>query len=301
MFEALKRCVKRAVFINIPRARKLHFLTDYKNVIHKKIVNVNPDLVLIYSKDIPHEVLKKIAPLYKTAIFYPDIAPSDKKLAEFGKLVDYVFITNKTHLKHLQMNGIKKSIFCMQGCDPKAHRIVSTRNKKWASEVAFIGKPVVQERIDLLKLIDRNYKLKAWGGDWGSYGLTCLKKNIYPKEFAKICYACPIMIGSDFVHNLECYFSNRTWITLGCGGFLLTSYSPGLETVFTKGGHLEWYHTHQECLDLIKYYLRNEDQRKKIAMAGYKFAHSSRTYDIVINEIISQVDAQAQVDEDSPS
>ncbi len=292
MMEALGRQVKKAVFINVPRIKKLYFWTNYEKVIHKKIVDANPDLVLIYSKDIPYDVLKKVVPFYKTAIFYPDpIAPRDKKLIEFGKLVDYVFITNKSHLKSLQINGVKNSIFCMQGCDPNEHRIMPTKAKKWAADVAFIGKPVMQDRIDLLKLIDRDYSLKAWGGDWQAYGLTCLKKRIYPKEFAKICYATPIMIGSDLDHDLECYFSNRTWITLGCGGFLLTSYSPGLETIFTKGVHLEWYRTHQECLDLIEYYLHHEAERKRIATAGYKFAHAYRTYDVVINEIISRIES----------
>jgi spore maturation protein CgeB len=99
------------------------------------------------------------------------------------------------------------------------------------------------------------------------------------------------MLGCDQSFELEGYFSNRTWITLGCGGFLLTNYNPGLEKIFTKGEHLEWYHNQEECLELIEYYLKHEDRRKQIAQNGYQFAHTQRTYDTVIDEIISHIES----------
>jgi spore maturation protein CgeB len=77
---------------------------------------------------------------------------------------------------------------------------------------------------------------------------------------------------------------------MGCGGFLLTNYSPGLEKIFTKGEHLEWYSSQEECLALIDYYLQHEDRRKEIAQNGYQFAHAHRTYDIVMDEIIACIE-----------
>ena len=41
-------------------------------------------------------------------------------------------------------------------------------------------------------------------------------------------FGSKIMLGIDVTDQLEGCFSNRTWITLGCGGFLLTRYIPGL-------------------------------------------------------------------------
>jgi hypothetical protein len=291
MFKALERRVKKAIFINIPRYRKVLFWTDYRRVIHKKIVNNNPDLVLIYSKDIPYEVLEKISPVCTSAIFYPDVTkPIDKKLVRYARLVDYLFITNKSQLAELKSLGVRNPVFCLQGCDRDEHGIRPTKNEKWWSQVAFVGRPSNDYRIKLLQLISQRYDLKAWGGKWRGVGLTCLKERIYPKEFAKICYASQIIVGCDYHHDMECNFSNRTWITLGCGGFLLTNYVPGLETIFAKGVHLEWYHNHEECLDLIKYYLKHESQRKNIARGGYEFAHSQRTYDVVMDEIVSHIE-----------
>lgn len=291
MFNALKRRVKKAVFINVPRHRKLFFWTDYQKVIHKKIVGANPDLVLTYSKDIPYQVLEDIRRSYKTAIFYPDITvPIAEELVRYARLTDYLFITNKGQLAELKSLGIKNPSFCMQGCDRDEHRITPTKNRKWASKVAFIGRPSNDYRIELLRLVNGRYDFKAWGADWQGFGITSLKGHIYPKEYARICYAAQIILGCDYNHETECYFSNRTWITMGCGGFLLTNYVSGLETIFTKGVHLEWYRSPEECLDLIGYYLKHEDRRKRIALGGYEFAHSRRTYDVVMDEIISRIE-----------
>jgi hypothetical protein len=291
MLKALQRRVEKVFFINLPRVRKYFFWTDYRKFIIKKIVKQHPDLVFIYSKDIPGQVLEKVRVNYQTAIFFPDSdGPCDPKLIRFGALVDYLFITNKTHLAELRSLGVKNPIYCMQGCDRDTHRIMATRNSKWASEVAFIGKPKKENRIKLLQAVNQNYHLKTWGAQWQEYDLTCLKTRIYPNEYAKICYATKIILGCDQSFELEGYFSNRTWITLGCGGFLLTNYNPGLENIFKKGEHLEWYHNQQECLELIDYYLKHENRRKQIAQSGYHFAHTHRTYDNVIDEIISRIE-----------
>jgi hypothetical protein len=291
MLNALQRRVEQVVFLNLPRVKKTYFWTDYRKIILHKIIKQNPDLVLIYSKDIPYSVLQKISPRFKTALFFPDHdGPENEKLIQYGALVDYLFITNKTHIAALKSLGVRNPVYCMQGCDRDTHRIIATRNNKWTAEVAFVGRPRQENRVEILQAINRKYELKTWGASWQEYGLTCLKDHIYPTEYAKICYATKIILGCDQSFELEGYFSNRTWITLGCGGFLLTNYTPGLEDIFTKGKHLEWYHDEAECLDLIAYYLKHEDRRKQIAQNGYEFAHTHRTYDVVMDEIISHIE-----------
>ena len=298
MFKALKKRVKKAIFINTPKIRRRFFWTDYRKIIEKKIEKVNPDLVLIYSMDIPYNVLERIRSSSRTAIFYVDMhVPNENELIQYARLVDHFFITNKTQIPQLKGKGIKDPIFCMQGCDNEAHTITPTKDKKWASDVAFIGRPIPEisdYRVTLLSLVDQRYDLKVWGANWQEIGFNCPKQDIYPKEYAKICYASKIILGCDRNLKMDCYFSNRTWITLGCGGFLLTNYVPGLETIFKKGVHLEWYHSPEECLDLIDYYLKNESKRKKIALAGFEFAHLNRTYDIVMDEIISRVEKNSE-------
>ena len=60
MVKALRRCGQKVKFINLPRTKRLYFWTDYQKVIYNKIHRIHPDLVLIFSTDIPYSVLQKI-------------------------------------------------------------------------------------------------------------------------------------------------------------------------------------------------------------------------------------------------
>jgi hypothetical protein len=64
MMKGLRKRVAKAGFINVPRFRKKYFWTDYKVLLYRRIAGFDPDLVLIYSSDIPLEVLEKIRSRY---------------------------------------------------------------------------------------------------------------------------------------------------------------------------------------------------------------------------------------------
>lgn len=60
----------------------------------------------------------------------------------------------------------------------------------------------------------------------------------------------------------------RVYDVLACGGFLLSSYNPGLEDEFVIGEDLDVFHTPDELQEKIAYYLSHPDERKQIALNG---------------------------------
>jgi hypothetical protein len=262
-----------------------------------------PQLVFINTIDIPFTMLSQISGKYKIAIYLPDLitlsdksafsefdTPYKEEMIERGKLVDYFLITNQGQISFLKEQGIKNPIFITQGCDREAHRIIKSNSKKWKSDVAFIGGAKDPGRIYLIKEVAKHFNLKVWGGDWEKHGLKCHKRNVYPDEFAKICSGAKIILGIDVSNQIEGYFSNRTWITLGCGGFVLTRYVPGLEKFFINKKHLAWYHSVAECLHLIAEYLKNDEEREKISKEGYHYVHEHHTYDHVVQGILRHLE-----------
>ena len=261
-----------------------------------------PHVVFINTLDIPFKMLSQISGKTKVVIYLPDlIALPDKvpfaglstrykeEMVERGKLADYFFITNQGQISFLKEQGIKNPIFITQGCDREAHRIIKSKSKKWKSDVAFIGEANEPVRINLMQEVAKHFNLKVWGGSWERYGLICHKRNVYPHEFARICSGAKIILGIDVSDQVEGYFSNRTWITLGCGGFLLTRYVPGLEKIFINKKHLVWYHSIDECLYLIAEYLRKDEERKRIGREGYHYVHEHHTYDHVVQKILQHM------------
>jgi spore maturation protein CgeB len=83
------------------------------------------------------------------------------------------------------------------------------------------------------------------------------------------------------------YWSNRLWLTLGCGGFFLTAYVQGMENIFENKKHLVWYHNEQECLSLAEEYLAKPEERKAIALQGYHLVHDNHTFHHFADRVIS--------------
>jgi spore maturation protein CgeB len=284
----------QGIKVKFIKYRKLEHLWG-KSLTEKYILSTfhrfKPHLVFINTIDIPFRVLAQISGKTKIAIYYPDYTdPFKEEMIERGRLSDYFFITNQGQIPYLKKRGVKNPTFILEGVDDNKHRIIKSKRKKWKSEVAFIGRPSDPFRIQLLQKVDRKFHLKVWGGEWSKWGFECLKKDIYPKDFAKICSGAKIMLGIDATDQVEGYFSNRTWITLGCGGFLLTRYVPGLENTFTYKKHLVWYRDINECLNLISEYLDNEAEREMIREEGYRFVHENYTFDHMVRRILAYIE-----------
>lgn len=70
----------------------------------------------------------------------------------------------------------------------------------------------------------------------------------------------------------------RVYDVLACGGFLLSSYNPGLEDEFIIGEDLDVFHTPDELREKIAYYLSHPDERKQIALNGKQKALAKCSY-----------------------
>lgn len=97
------------------------------------------------------------------------------------------------------------------------------------------------------------------------------------------------VIGDDMVNSINsykihfnCNISNdinyRTFETTGCGTFLLTNYTPGLEKLFEIGKEIVVYDSVEDLDNKTKYYLDNPEERNKIAKAGHERAKKDHTY-----------------------
>jgi len=301
----IKAFEKQGIKVKAINYRKLEhrwgrYLTE--KYILSTFCRFQPQLVFINTIDIPFKILAFIYEKTKVATFVPDLittsdnnslpelnTPYHEEMIERGKLSDYFFITNQGQIPFLKERGIKNPIFLIDGCDSEGHRVIPSKNRMWKSEVAFIGRPSHPFRIKLLQEVAKNFHLKVWGGDWDKYGLRCDKKEIYLKNYAQICSSAKIVLGVDLTDRVEGYFSNRTWITLGCGGFLLTRFVPGLGSFFVNKEHLVWYYSIDECLKLISEYLNNETERQRIRKNGYQFVHENHTFDHAVKSILEYV------------
>lgn len=81
----------------------------------------------------------------------------------------------------------------------------------------------------------------------------------------------------------------RIFDILGCGGFLMTNYQPELPELFEIGVDLEAYSSMEELADKCAYYLAHEDERKQIALNGYRKVKDNYSYQKRIMEMLRVV------------
>lgn len=143
--------------------------------------------------------------------------------------------------------------------------------EKWDYDVVFMGSLYTERR----RRLDR--ELSSLGVNYKHFGFPGYE--LWGSDFARACYFSKIVIGDNYTNKIPGYWSDRSYLTLGCGGFLITSFVPFLEKTFANKRHLVWYRSMGELKELITYYLERENERKFIALEGYRYVQKFHTYD----------------------
>jgi len=253
-----------------------------------------PDLVLVWKSCISVSLLAELAGSCKTTLFCHDaLTPPPEELYKRARLTDIFLLTNSGQLEMYAKAGVKRPVFWPDACDVEVYHPVESPPDYLRSDVAFIGAPRTTWRQQVLSAVDREFELEIWGSRWeklASRYRGVQGREVLPDQYAAICAGAKVMLGCDGTTGLAHYFSNRTWFTLGCRGFLLTNYSPGLETFFENHRHLVWYHSPDECVDLLRHYLPRDDDRLRIAHAGCELVRTKHTYVHRAQELIKLID-----------
>ncbi len=247
-----------------------------------------PDILFSYSLDIPLPVLQQIADTDVKKVMYYEDLPLEvpPALAEKGQLVDFFLVTNKGMHKEYKRCGIMNPVYFVGACDRYDHRPRRPMLPIWKSDVAFIGQARSGEsRVSLVSKLGETFNVKVYGKNWDAVGLKATVKTVTPRKYGLICGGAKIILGADITHDVEGYWSNRLWLTLGCGGFFLTAYVAGMEDFFENKKHLVWYRDEQECLRLVKEYLANPEERQGIAHQGYKLVHQYHTFHHFVDRV----------------
>jgi hypothetical protein len=191
-----------------------------------------------------------------------------------------IFLSNARGLHDQYRDvGIEEPRFIVEGCDSHDHKIRHALLPLWKSDVAFIGAARPHEpRVSLIQQLQGICDVKVYGRNWRQYGIRPSLREVGPWGYSLICSGAKIVLGVDAVATIDGHWTNRLWLTLGCGGFHLTNYVPGMEEFFINRKHLVWFHSEEECVERVREYLEKPEERKKIACEGYRLVHEHHTF-----------------------
>lgn len=144
-----------------------------------------------------------------------------------------------------------------------------------------------------LKLSKEGYRLNVYGAFWDtSLGMKYLKnpllyKGFHPNEdIPDICASSKIILGIQCSDVSKTQQSMRSFEILASGGFHLTQWTPSMDYFFENGRHLVAVKSPHEAYEKLKYFLKHDHEREKIAQQGMAYVRDNHTYEQRVKQSI---------------
>jgi len=196
-----------------------------------------------------------------------------RRAVDLTPLVDIMY----THSPTL-VDGLRKATGCNNvrhlsaGVDTSIYRPVRVKKQ---IDMLFLGNcgGSKSTRDDVLVKLDRDFDDLWVGGQWvEKLKLRHSFRGAHRLAFNQ--WTGRARIGLCLVPNhhakLEMYYPYRLVNTMAVGTFALATYTPGLEKLFTRKVHLDWYTSYEELVELLHYWLEHGKEREQVALQGYR-------------------------------
>ena len=282
------------------------------------VFNEKPDGIFFgvenefFKKEIIKEITEKSGAV--TFNWYSD---DNWKFYNYSKywatLYHYVITTDYDSVEKYHKIGYKNVILSQWGFDPLIYKPL---NLPKIYDVTFVG-AAHGNRKRIIKELKRNgINVKCGGSGWpagrvsqedmlkifsqSKINLNFTKSaGVFWKELASIFlwrdYKRKIKLANPryWIDNLKTMkaalftkqFKARIFEVPSCRTFLLTEYVTHLEDYYKIGKEIECFYNVKELAKKIDYYLKNEEEREKIAEAGYERTIQDHTWEKRFNEI----------------
>lgn len=191
---------------------------------------------------------------------------------ERGRDFDWLFAAQRDGANQLNQSGLSTTWLPL-ACDPTIHRPWPAANR-W--DVCFVGRIAPGPRQELLSRISHEFPRSFIG-------------ECFFDEYAQTCSASSI----GFNRSVKNDVNMRVFETLACGPLLVTNdlAENGQNDLFQPDEHLVTYATEDELVDKLRFYLREESSRRRIARAGHAEALSRHTYHHRMQQLLVSVGA----------
>ncbi|MGE0707457.1 MAG: glycosyltransferase [Planctomycetota bacterium] len=256
--------------------------------IRRRIAAFRPDVILVFTFDLGADRLQELRSLARTATFFDDCPQQlDVRVRDAVAASDAFFITSRGQIAQYEQELGVTPAYVTGGCDPVDHFRVPPQ-PEFESDVAFIGQADARGgRVEVLQALAERCDVKVYGRGWAEVGLPPARQDVYPEQYRVICNSARVVIGNDLRQDVELYFSNRTWLSLGCGAFLATRYVPALEELLPHGERCVHFRSPEDAVRVVEEWLARPEDRARVAAAGHAFAHEQYSYARMLERMLA--------------
>jgi spore maturation protein CgeB len=243
-----------------------------------------PDFLILtrHAIELGDATLRQMFRGREAVFWYFDPRPKEKVL-QLGRLVGRMCVTYLTQVEQYRLAGIPEVRFLPQGVDPYRDVPATSFPRAFECDTSFVGSGQYSYRYAVLRAVAEVSRLQIRGPGWSGAprDLPIAGGPVHGRRLAQVVRGAAISIGAS-AHpeqdSDQASASNRMWKILGCEGFYLGPYIPGIEAFARNEVHCAWYRDPEHAAELARHFLGCPDERARIARAGRAHALAHHTY-----------------------
>ena len=242
--------------------------------IKEDIENINPDIVIcnaggiVFEDDVFEYAKKKHIKTVGISLSDPDVFPYNGVL--YASKFDNYFTNSMYSFTHQYNKEITNIGIMPFAASIKHHFYIPDEQKIF--DLVVVGH-ARDDRTSIVSNLRKICNVGLFGAGWcGGLG------QVHGKALVRAINSGKMYLS--FSKTVAGYNNVKVGLfeAMACNQFVITEYMEELENYFEIGKEIVCYHTIEELLDIVHFYLSNESERKKIQQAGYERFLQEHTY-----------------------
>ena len=267
-------------FINFDR--NIGRLSNLDSILLDILKFIKPDLLitLIYHRviePITYKYITENTPITTLLICGDDekyfTENCDSPTKEYSPFFDNVWTTYNPAKKWHEDIGCRNVIYAGYHANEKIYK---KKKIDKDTDVAFCGSMNTSRIHVMNKIMMADIKIKVYGNGWRDNPYSSLTTDEYVNLMNRT--KVNINISEDEIDGkIYPQIKARDFEVPMAGGFLLTTANPALEEYYKIGKEIEVYTDYDELINKIKFFIKHDSIRERIAQAGHKRALKDHT------------------------
>jgi len=198
-----------------------------------------------------------------------------------AKQADLTFCAQKRAVEEMKRDGVSNVHWLPHAVEPEAYLDPDSFNRNKPEPYNFLTKKYDVCFIGHINSANRKDSLDRLFREFPNFYYGQRLFNEAAEKYAQ----------SKIVFNISMLddLNMRVFEVLGSRSFLLTNHLPDIDEFFKEGVHLATYKTMDEMVEKAKYYLAHDDEREKIAQAGFEEVMKHHTIDHRVGTMLSHM------------
>ena len=288
------------------------FMTEYqqrgKSAMNARLRDVvrseKPDLLfcVLYTDQFDISTIRSISQQTDTITFNwfcDDHWRFDNFSRYWAPAFNWVSTTAASALPKYRQIGYANVIKTQWACN---HFLYQPSTRQPDYDVTFIGQPHGTRRQTIAAIRAAGIEVKTWGYGWETGRLTQEEMiHVFSGSRINLNLSNASTTGPGWRKwlpgrrtPLSQQIKGRNFEIPGCGGFLLTGVAENLDEYYVPDHEIATFDEVGVVVDQLRFYLDHENERQRIAQAGYARTLAEHTYEKRFNDIFAAMGLASQ-------